>query len=412
MKRIHMFIAMALLVMASDLLLVQYCANVYWLLLKDAVIYGLCYWVAINIANKRIHFLMEKVDAFAGGQTMDLQTRFESPYPELDALTESLNRVQARIEQEVASVTASAARLVPMSQELADSYGNSTQKAALQDSHSENILTAMETIKQASGEVAEYSQAILNDATEGHSAVTQCLASMSATQQVVDRLAEHTAQSQQILDSLKNETDQVGNIVAVINGIAEQTNLLALNAAIEAARAGEQGRGFAVVADEVRSLAERTRQSTQEVQSMLERIQHGAENLAVAMGEGSLASQENTEQVRIASDQLDQLALAIHRVHEAAGIISESAQLQQERAIEVRQASDDLAELNRITLTESKHHSVSKQDMEALAEQLREKLSVFITPDDYWHTHRRSTARSTPVEQRVVESIDDDVELF
>jgi len=319
--------------------------------------------------------------------------------------------VQERIEEGIASVTKSAARLIPMSHELADSYGNATQKAALQDNHSNDILQAMENIKIASNEVAESAAVIVSGAQQGSSAVNECQDSMGNTQQVVDRLSEHMSSAQSILNDLVTETDQVGSIVSVINGIAEQTNLLALNAAIEAARAGEQGRGFAVVADEVRSLAGRTRQSTMEVQGMLERIQVGTGSLADAMTEGGKVSEENTKQVKQVSEQLESLVSIIGVVNDAAGAISTTAEEQQQRAVEVRQASDNLAELNRETLSESKLHTISKEDMNALAVQLQEKLELFSIEGDHWYIERRSRGRISE-QGEVIDDEQDDVELF
>jgi len=224
-------------------------------------------------------------------------------------------------------------------------------------------------------------------------------------------LSEHMSSAQSILNDLVTETDQVGSIVSVINGIAEQTNLLALNAAIEAARAGEQGRGFAVVADEVRSLAGRTRQSTMEVQGMLERIQVGTGSLADAMTEGGKVSEENTKQVKQVSEQLAGLVSIIGMVNDAASAISSTAEEQQQRAVEVRLASDNLAELNRETLSESKLHTISKEDMDALAVQLREKLDLFSVEGDHWYVERRSRGRISEHGEAMIDE-KDDVELF
>jgi len=411
MTRNQLFLAATVLLLVVDVALVVLSEYSYWFILKDLLVLACVCWGGIVIGEKGIGLLQEKLDSILSDQKVNLQVRFETNYPEIERLTRSMNRVQERIEQGIASVTKSAARLIPMSHELADSYGNATQKAALQDNHSNDILQAMENIKIASNEVAESAAVIVNGAQQGSSAVNECQDSMGNTQQVVDRLSEHMSSAQSILNDLVTETDQVGSIVSVINGIAEQTNLLALNAAIEAARAGEQGRGFAVVADEVRSLAGRTRQSTMEVQGMLERIQVGTGSLADAMTEGGKVSEENTKQVKQVSEQLAGLVSIIGMVNDAASAISSTAEEQQQRAVEVRLASDNLAELNRETLSESKLHTISKEDMDALAVQLREKLDLFSVEGDHWYVERRSRGRISEHGEAMIDE-KDDVELF
>ena len=403
----------AVVLLASNLLFDAYLDDMYIRLARDVLLFGGLFWGAILVAQNRIGLLQSKLDNVLAEEKIDLRVRFESKHPEINALTANMNEMQTRIEQAVAGVTSSAARLLPMSHELADSYGNATQKASLQDSHSDEILQAMDSIKAVSNDVAESARAIVDEAQVGNASVKGCQHSMSSAQEVVDRLSDHMQHAQSILDTLKTETDQVGSIVEVINAIAEQTNLLALNAAIEAARAGEQGRGFAVVADEVRSLAERTRQSTMEVQGMLERIQIGAGSLADAMQQGGAASEENNTRVKEVGEQLEDLVNIMQRVNVTAAEISESAEQQQQQAIEVRNASDTLAALNRETLNESQVHTISKNDLEALGHQLREKLQVFSIEGDHWHTQRRTQARITqPDSSAVASSDDDDVELF
>ncbi|WP_271271086.1 methyl-accepting chemotaxis protein [Aliamphritea hakodatensis] len=412
MTRKMLFWTAAVVLLASNFLLDGYLDDLYVRLARDLVLFGGLFWGAILVAQNRIGSLQAKIDAVLAEEKIDLRVRFDSKHPEIHALTDNMNKLQQRVEQAVAGVSSSAARLIPMSHELADSYGNATQKASLQDSRSDEILHAMDSIKTVSTEVAGSARTIVDEASAGNAAVMECQHSMTSAQEVVDRLSGHMLEAQSILDGLKTETDQVGSIVEVINGIAEQTNLLALNAAIEAARAGEQGRGFAVVADEVRNLAERTRQSTQEVQGMLERIQIGAGSLADAMQEGGEASEENNSRVKEVGDQLTDLVNIIGRVHGAAGAISESAEHQQQRAIEVRNSSDTLAALNRETLHESQVHTISKDDLEALGKQLRDKLQVFSLEGDHWHVQRRTRSRNTEPAAVAAGADDDDIELF
>jgi methyl-accepting chemotaxis protein len=414
MTRKLLFFIVCLLVLATDLLFSSYLDNIYILLLKDALFFGGFYLGIVLIGQARVGYLQQKLDDVVADSDVDLQVQFKGVQPEIEGLTSSLNRLLKKTETAVSEVKASAARLIPMSQELADSYGNTTQKATLQSNFSQNILDAMESITQLSDKAAEQSHDIVQQSNQGGAAAEECRVSMESTLEVVNVLSNHMVSAESILNDLKEETDQVGSIVSVINGIAEQTNLLALNAAIEAARAGEQGRGFAVVADEVRGLAERTRKSTQEVQDMLERIQQGTGSLVGAMEEGNAASQASAEKVSQASTQLSDLSNTIKQVNTLANAICDSASEQQNSAKAACSASDGLVELNKSSLAESKLHAVSKDDMLSLADQLKDKLDVFKLSDEQWHTQRRNDLRlgESGEELEDVPVVEDNTELF
>lgn len=136
-----------------------------------------------------------------------------------------------------------------------------------------------------------------------------------------------------VIQGLADESTQIGTVVEVIRGIAEQTNLLALNAAIEAARAGEQGRGFAVVADEVRLLAQRTQQSTAEIQQMIERLQGNSGNAVKVIAESNQATRLTVEQAGLARETLEQITGALRNLAGVNASIA-SATLQQSHVID------------------------------------------------------------------------------
>lgn len=235
----------------------------------------------------------------------------------------------------------------------------------------EQAATAMNemasTVQEVARNAVEASQAAKeadNQASRGGQVVNQVIQSIKE----LDSEIETTAN---VIHTVEVETDNIGSVLDVIRGIAEQTNLLALNAAIEAARAGEQGRGFAVVADEVRTLASRTQQSTQEIQDMIERLQQGVKNAVVAMGRGQDKAKSSVEKAETAGHSLDEINKAVATITEMNIQIASASEQQSNVSEEINKNVLTIKDISALTSEGSLRSTETINELNNLTESLQ-----------------------------------------
>ena len=237
---------------------------------------------------------------------------------------------------------------------LAHDVTNSTaltnQGVSHQKKETEKLTHAMSEMLTTAESVSSSAQDASHAANDAESSAREGQAILHKTTQAISDLAEQVEQSSAVIANLARDSDSIGAILDVIKGIAEQTNLLALNAAIEAARAGEQGRGFAVVADEVRSLASRTHQSTSEIENMIQRLQQAAQSAAQSMSGGHEIAQSSVQQVSQAVDALDAITSAVERIKIMNTQIASAAEEQSAVTHEVKNNVEVIDEVSELTI--------------------------------------------------------------
>ena len=271
------------------------------------------------IGNRISHPLEEVVDALndiASGEG-DLTRRLKSNGDdEVGRLSRAFNQFVGQIQDVVSQVGGTSQHVFELADRLKTASGQFIDQMQGHRRETEQVVTAVTEMSSTAQEVASSAaNAATATSAASHEAADAQGVVATATRSINDLVGEVDLASQ-VIGQLEQETSKIGSVVEVIRGIAEQTNLLALNAAIEAARAGEQGRGFAVVADEVRSLAGRTQQSTLEINSMLQRLQAGVAQAVQVMDTSQERSQQTVQETSKIAHSLDGVATAVDTINE------------------------------------------------------------------------------------------------
>jgi methyl-accepting chemotaxis protein len=298
-------------------------------------------------------------------------------HDELTALGGHFNAFTGKLRGVIGESLQAAGSLNEASQSLGEIAGSTQQHSQQQSQQMELVATAINEVSYAVQDVAKNAEHAANEVRLAEQQALQGQQNIEDSLRQIDQLSATIAQAVQVMQSLAQESTQIGSVLEVIRAIAEQTNLLALNAAIEAARAGEQGRGFAVVADEVRMLAQRTQQSTAEIQSMIERLQGNSEAAVKVINASSQASQQTVEQARQAGESLSQIAASLRNLTGLNASIA-SATLQQSHVVDdINQNVTQAATLAHENALAADHSSEASRHLGQLAGQLNRLLGQF-----------------------------------
>jgi methyl-accepting chemotaxis protein len=296
-----------------------------------------------NTILRPLNLMKANLDDIAAGEG-DLTRRLTiTSQDELGELAGSFNRFVDKIHGLVRQITEMTSQLTGLVNQVSDQANRSDQAMERQRHETDQVATAINEMSAAAQEVAKSAQnaAVAAQQTdeEGQAAKRVVAGSIVKIHALVDDIRSSGVS----LDSLQKDVSSIVSVLGVIRSIAEQTNLLALNAAIEAARAGEAGRGFAVVADEVRALASRTQISTQEIQGMIDRLQAGTQSAVEAMRRSSEAGDGTSAQANEAGASLDTMAQLIATINSMNAQIASAAEEQTAVAEEINRSVHQIA---------------------------------------------------------------------
>ncbi len=277
----------------------------------------------------------------------------------------------------VKEILGSAGQLAAAAEELSAITEQSNTGVLRQQGEIEQVATAMNEMSATVTEVSRNASSAATAAQEADDRAKDGCEVVNTTVQTINNLAAEVESTSQVIENLKGDSISIGTVLDVIRDIAEQTNLLALNAAIEAARAGEQGRGFAVVADEVRTLASRTQQSTREINDMIERLQNGANQAVTVMEMGRSKAEESVDQAAKAGEALQAITGVVDNIRSMNIQIASAAEEQSSTAEEINRNIVNISEVAQETAGGSQQTASASDELAKLASDLQSQVSKF-----------------------------------
>ncbi len=298
---------------------------------------------------------------------------------EIGQIASSAQVLQQDIGGMVNQINNSVFKLSEASEEMAHATNQTNQAITQQRGETEQVATAMNEMTATVQEVAQNAQLAADSASQANTDVGTGQQVVNDSINAISQLVQKVDQAADVIQVLENDSQEIGTVLEVIRSIAEQTNLLALNAAIEAARAGEQGRGFAVVADEVRTLASRTQQSTEEIQRMIEKLQSGANEAVEAMNQSRSQADTTRDTAAKAGAVLSTITEAVSSINDMNTLIASASEEQNAVANEINQSIVNIAQVSETTAETSAQTAATSENLRAVSEELKQVASRLST---------------------------------
>ena len=339
--------------------------------------------VAVLVANSITRPIKSLADAFSdigdGDGNLAYRIKVNNPNDELGALATGFNSFVEKIQIAIKNVAHTGSELKKATEQIAEKAQTTFNHSQTQRDQTLQIVTAMNQMGTSVSEIAKNASQAADSARDSEASAISGLGVVKEAQDANNELAAEMDNVGEVIDSLAGNAQEVGSILDVIRNISEQTNLLALNAAIEAARAGEQGRGFAVVADEVRTLAGRTAASTEEIQKMINQLQEEVRLSVAAVNDSKSLTVKGAEASDRATESLVSISHGISQISDV-NILVATATEEQASVVKIINVNiEEINDINTLTAETSEQLNDSCTELRRLASNLDEMVSEFET---------------------------------
>lgn len=332
-------------------------------------------WLILRSINGQLNYMIARLKTIASG---DLTENIKvDGNDHLAQMNQAIKNMQQQLVTMISSIMNTSSQLAASTEQTTIIVTETQRNIQQQQAETDMVATAMNEMTATAQEISRSISDTANAAANANNEIATGNELVTHTGLAIQKLADEILASSSIINEVETESKTIGSVLDVIKGIAEQTNLLALNAAIEAARAGEQGRGFAVVADEVRTLAGRTQSATEEINQMIVNLQGGSRKAVDAMNHSCEQAQEAVEQANQAGNSIGTIASSVNQINDMSEQIASAAEEQNAVSEEINRNIVNISDIASHSVQNSEQIAQANNNLTRMATELLGMVSQF-----------------------------------